>query len=91
VAARTAVKIGAGLNNVLHGKLLCSIENGRVKSRPDPPRFPHLTRPFSFFRKKPGAGRVAGRIAAGAGLETGEAPSRSDSRDPVFGRDETRI
>jgi hypothetical protein len=88
VAARTAVKIGAGLNNVLHGKLLCSIENGRVKSRPDPPRFPHLTRPFWFFRKKPGAGRVTGRIVAGAGSKTEEPLSRRNSRDPVFDLDE---
>jgi hypothetical protein len=63
------------------------VENRRVKSCPDPLYFPHLTRPFSFFRKNPGAGRVTGRTAAGSGPETGKAASRSDSRDPVFGRD----
>jgi hypothetical protein len=64
-----------------------SVENGQVKSRPNPPRFPHLTHPFSFFRKNQGAGRVMGQIAAGAGSETREAPSRSYSRDPVSDRD----
>jgi hypothetical protein len=28
-------------------------ENGRVKSRPDPSRVLHLTRPFSHSQKKP--------------------------------------
>jgi hypothetical protein len=35
-------------------------ENGRKKSRPDPPHFPHLIRPFSDFRKNTGSGRVTG-------------------------------
>jgi hypothetical protein len=44
----------------------CKVENKQVKSRPDPPRFLHLTHPFPFFRKNPGAGRVTGRKLAGA-------------------------
>jgi hypothetical protein len=37
------------------------------KSRPDPPHFPHLTRPFSDFRKNTGSGRVTGWPSMGAG------------------------
>jgi hypothetical protein len=42
-------------------------ENGQKKSRPDPPHFPHLIRPFSEFRKNTGSGRVTGWRSAGAG------------------------
>jgi hypothetical protein len=33
------------------------VENGRKKSRPDPYRFLHLTRPFSYLRKNMETGR----------------------------------
>jgi hypothetical protein len=42
-------------------------ENGRKKSRPDPPHFPYLTHPFSDFRKNMGSGRVTGWPSTGAG------------------------
>jgi hypothetical protein len=48
-----------------------SDENGRVKSRPDPPRVLHLTRPFSHSRKNPETGRIPGRGCSGAGRKRG--------------------
>jgi hypothetical protein len=51
--------------------LLCSDENGRVKSRPDPPHVLHLTRPFSHSRKNPETGRIPGRGYSGAGRKRG--------------------
>ena len=43
------------------------VENGRDNSRPDPPGFLHLTRPFPYSRKNPETGRDAGWKSAGSG------------------------
>jgi hypothetical protein len=49
-------------------------ENERVKSRPDPFRFPHLTPHFHFFRKNSGTGRVTGRLPVGVRRKRGRLP-----------------
>ena len=54
----------------------CKDENGRKKSRPVPPVFLYLSRPFPYLRKNTEMER-----------EAAEGVSRLYLRDPVFSRD----
>jgi hypothetical protein len=58
----------------VHAQLAPRVENGWKKSRPDPYRFLHLTRPFHIYEKY------------GNRTKTGEGLFRLFLRDPVFFR-----